>query len=286
MGTYPRWFFAALLGWILWVPAWAGTIDEETARIKDSYSQFFRDFPKSDPANLQTALIPRGSGFGQSARSPRLSGSYYNRVSRSAYAKNQVMRSLATLAQGLAQTAGSGQAFESSKTAAQQAAALAASSDSDFQNLGKLFAQESQQIAQNDRSGAENTASQIQDTPPPYVAPGYQPNQGENALVQAFNLAVGATLQALGGVLGGMAINKLLSALGIAGGQGLYNAASFTGQGLAGAAYNGTSAGAALNNGGAQVIETGAGAAQNQIYQIPSMQQPENASQGSALPGS
>lgn len=152
--------------------------------------------------------------------------------------------------------------------------------------MGQLFQQESQQIADNDRVGATNTASQIQNVPPPYVPPGYTPTQGESVIVQAFNLAVGTTLQALAGVLGGAAIGDLLKALGLGSGQGLYSAGYSTGAGLAGSAYNGTSAAPALNGGGSEAIGTGTGVVQNQIYQIPQMQQPKASNQGSALPGS
>ena len=152
--------------------------------------------------------------------------------------------------------------------------------------MGQLFQQESQQIANNDRVGAVNTAAQIQNVPTPYVPPGYQPTQTESGVVLAFNSAVGMILQTLVGVLGGTAISSLLRTLGLGFNPGLSGAGISAGSGLAGAAYNGQSASPALNNGGAQIIQTSAGSAQNQIYQIPQMQQPKPSNQGSALPGS
>jgi hypothetical protein len=263
----------------------AGTINEEMIRIRDSYSDFLKDFPKADPSQRPLGSIPKSAGFGQSKSSPKLSGDYYNQVSKSAYEKQQIMQTLSTLAQTLANTAGSAYAFESAKQAAAQGAALSASSDPQFQQMGQLFSQESQQIANNDRVGADNTAAQIQGVPAPYVAPGYQPTQGESIIVQAFNFAVGGILQSLGGVLGGTAISSLLKGLGI-GGYGGYGTGYSTGTGLVGAAYNGQSAVPVLNNGGAGAIQTGAGAVQNQVYQIPQMQQPVTAKQSCALPGS
>ena len=271
---------------ILAGPAFPGTINEETIHIRDSYNDFFRDFPKANSTDSLSAPLPRSGGFGASKSSPKISSSYYNQVSKSNYEKQQIMQSLSTLATSLANTAGSAYAFESSKTAATQAAALSGSSDTQFEQMGQLFQQESQQIADNDRVGATNTASQIQNVPAPYVPPGYTPTPGESVIVQAFNLAVGTTLQALAGVLGGAAIADLMKILGLGSSQGLYSAGYSTGAGLAGSAYNGTSASGALNGGGSQAIQTGAGSVQNQIYQIPQMQQPQGANQGTALPGS
>lgn len=265
--------------------ALAGTINEEMIHIRDSYTDFLKEFPKTELAHDATAPIPKSAGFGASKSSPKLSGSYYNQVAKSNYEKQQIMQTLSTLALTLANTAGSAYAFESSKQAASQASALSASSDPQFQQMGQLFNQESQQIANNDRVGANNTAAQIQSVPAPYVSPGYQPTQGESVIVQAFNLATGAVIQSMGGVLGGMAITSLLKGLGIAGGAG-YGVGSMAGSGLFGAAYNGQSAAPVLNNSGAAAIQTGAGAVQNQVYQIPQMQQPQGAKQSSALPGS
>ena len=275
----------------------AGTINEEVIHIRDSYSDFFKDFPRtgsgpgdSTQANSgpdTTTRIPKSAGFNNSKSSPKLSGDYYNQVAKSSYEKQQIMQTLSTLAMTLANTAGSAYAFESANQAAQQGTALSASSDPQFQKMGQLFTQESQQIANNDRVGADNTAAQIQSVPPPYVAPGYTPTQGESVIVQAFNLAVGGIFQTLGGVLGGQAITALLRGLGIsAGGNGLAGIGTMTGSGLVGSAYNGQSASPVLNSGGAGAIQTGAGAVQNQVYQIPQMQQPQTSKQGSALPGS
>lgn len=111
----------------LTAPIYAGSIDEETIHIRDSYSDFFRDFPKSGPSQLNMTSIPRSAGFGVSNLSPKINSSYYNQVAKSNYEKQQIMQSLSTLAVSLANSAGSAYAFESSKTAATQAAALSGS---------------------------------------------------------------------------------------------------------------------------------------------------------------
>jgi hypothetical protein len=266
-------------------PAFAGTIDEETIHIRDSYLDFFRDFPKTD-SGQQMAMIPRSTGFNGKGGGLKVNGAYYNNIAKDNYEKAQIMQSLSTLALGLANTAGSAYAFESSKTAATQGAALSASSDPQFQQMGQLFTQESTQIAQNDRVAADNTAAQIQSVPPPYVSPNYQPTQNEQVIVQAFVMAVGAVITAYTGVLGAMAYGALVNALGIGGSSGMSSAAYTLGSGLAGSAYKGTSAGVPLTNGGVQAINSGVGTAQAPVYQIPPLTQPQGASGGSALPGS
>ena len=263
----------------------AGTINEEMGHVRDSYSDFFRDFPKNPSQQYASNPYAKSGGFGKSG-SQKVNGAYYNQVAKSSYEKQQIMQSLSTLAMSLANTAGSAFAFESAKTATTQAAALTASSDPQFQQMGQLLNQEAQQIANNDRVGAVNTAQQIQAVPPPYVPPNYQPTEGESVIVQAFNAAIGLTIQALAGVLGGTAISAILKALGIGGNSGLAGAGYNTGAGVASAAYNGQNVGVAANNGGAQAINVGAGAVQNQIYQVPQMQQPKSSTQGNALPGS
>ena len=269
--------------------SYAGTISEEVIHIRDSYVDFFKEFPKQIAAgNAQDPIVPRSANFGASTSAPKLTKDYYNQVAKSNYEKQQIMQSLGTLALGLANTAGSAYAFDSSQKAAQQSSALLASSDSQFQQMGQLFQQESQQIAQNDRSGASNTAGQIQAVPQPYVSPNYQPTQGESVIVQAFNFAVGGIVQTLGGVLGGMAVGSLLKSLGIGGGigSGLASNGYSTGAGIANSAYNNQSVAPALSNGAVGVINTGAGGAQGVVNQVPQMVPPKSGTQGSALPGS
>jgi hypothetical protein len=277
------------MAFLVALPSFAGTISEEMNRIHQSYVDFFKDFPKGDPSHSGgSQSSQRQTNFHGSSTGPQVSGNYYNQVAKSNYEKQQIMQTLGTLASGLANSAGSAYAFDSSQKAAQQAAALSASTDPQFQQMGKLFQQESQQIAQNDRAGATNSANQIQAVPQPYVSPNYQPTQGESVIVQAFNFAVGGILSSLGGVLGGTAVAALLKTLGIGGGMGagLSSAGYQTGSGVVNSAYNGQSASPALNNGAVGTINTGAGGAQGAINQVPQMAPPKNGTQGSALPGS
>lgn len=280
---------AGFMVFLIATQSFAGTISEEMTHIRDSYVDFFKGFPKADSSSYnQSPVVPRSAGFGAGASAPKLSGNYYNNVAKSSYEKQQIMQSLGTLALGLANTAGSAYAFDSSQKASQQAAALLASSDPQFKQMGQLFQQESQQIAQNDRTGASNTAGQIQSVPQPYVSPNYQPTQGESVIVQAFNFAIGGIVQTLGGVLGGMAISSLLKSLGIGGGigSGLASNGMATGAGIANSAYNNQSLAPALSNGAVGAINTGAGGAQGVVNQVPQMVPPKSGNQGSALPNS
>lgn len=263
----------------------ATTNEEDLEKIKGSYSTFINTFPKKRAG--QTVAYSGGAG-GVKAKAMNLnkvSPEYYNQVAQSNYAKAQIMNSLGTLAQALANTAGSAYATQSATTARQQAAALSGSSDQQFQQMGQMFKQEANAIESNNRVLADNTASQIQDMPRPYVAPNYQPTQSDNFLVQAFNLAIGGIVTSMSGVLGGVAVSSLLQSLGI----NFSGGSSFgqnLGQGFAGAAYNNQNPAPAMNNATGGAVLNGGAQIQNQIYQVPSLQQPQGATNSGKLPGS
>ncbi|HEY5037821.1 MAG TPA: hypothetical protein VIJ93_01995 [bacterium] len=232
-------------------------------------------FPKISQGNL--VVIPRRySSIPQKNRT--FAANQYNQATKSNWVKAQVMQGLSTLSQQLANTAGTAFAPQSASQLQQTATQLKQSDDPQFQQIGTLYTQEAQALQTGNIQGADQAANQVAAVPQPYVAPGYQPTQQESALAQAFNQVIGALIAGLGGILGTFAVSQLLQALGIPNLSSLLGTGQATGTSLA----MGQNPGVAMNNAGANVVQTGGSVALQQLGSV-NVKQLQN--QGSANAG-
>ncbi len=223
--------------------------------LQDKFAQF-----KADP---QLGYVRYGS--------PAIAARYAGRSSRMNYnlnqfpegdsrnyVKGQIIQQMGTLAQALAQTAGTALAFDNANQLRQQATQLNASGDPQLQQIGSEMNQEATAVEQGDRSQAGQIANQISSTPMPYVSPSYTPGQQESVFAQALNTAVSGMAVAALGALSNVAAAKLLTSLGL-GSLGMGGVLSTGAMGLA----NGQSGGSVANNTGAAAAYNASGQATN-----------------------
>jgi hypothetical protein len=238
----------------------ADSPDAEMGNYQKYLADAFRDFPDKAPSNsvvLKNRVISDfQTGKISTKQSHHKDGNCFstanlNKAAQSDYTKAQFMKTISQLAMAWAQSAGSIQGLQSSNQAGQLATSLSASSDPQFQQMGGILQQESTSIGTGDRPTSENFAGQIQSINPPYVPPNYQPTQSESWLVQAFNTAASTVLTTLAGVLGMVAVQKLLSGMGIDPSSFVSGLGGSVGSGLGRSAVSGQSASPVLQ-GGAQ----------------------------------
>ncbi len=243
--------------------------------FRDWLMKQLSQFPKTSQANL-VVLPRRYASIPQKSRV--FTANQYNQAAKSDWVKAQVMQGLSTLSQQLANTAGTAFSTQSVSQLQQTATQLKQSEDPQFQQIGTLYTQEAQALQGGNIQGADQAANQVAAVPQPYVAPGYQPTQQESALAQAFNQVIGAVIAGLGGILGTIAVSQLLQALGIPNLSSLLGTGQATGTSLA----MGQNPGVAMNNAGANVVQTGGSAALQQLGSV-NVKQLQN--QGSANAG-
>ena len=231
--------------------------------FRDWFIKQLSRFPKAGQGQGNMALVPRG--YASIPRTNQVfTANQYNQASHSNWAKAGIMDGLSTLSQQLTKTAGTAFALDSSNQLQQYATQLKQSDDADFQKIGTLFGQEAQALQTGNIQAADQAANQVSAVPKPYIPPGYQPTQGESALVQAFNQVIGTLLAGLGGILGTFAISQLLQALGITNLNSLLGTGQMTGSSIA----LGQNPGKAFNNAGANVVQTGGDALVQQLGTI------------------
>jgi ABC-type cobalt transport system substrate-binding protein len=218
-------------------------------------------FPKSPSTRYPYAS---GNYVSVSRKSPCFSANQFNQARKSDWAKCQIMDGLSTLSQQLAKTAGTAFSQNSAGQLNQYATQLKQSDDPQFQQIGMLYTQEAQALQTGNIQGADQAANQVSAVPKPYVAPGYQPTQGESQLVSAFNSVIGTVIAGLGGILGTFAVSQILQALGIPNLASLLGTGQVAGTSLA----TGQNPSVVANNAGANVIYQGGSSAMQQLGTI------------------
>ena len=271
---------------LLAFPAWGSVSDDpKTEEALKANVVDFRDwlidqlsqFPKVDPAKSW------GNGYVSiSKKQACFTASQYNQAAKSDWVKSQVLQGLSVLSQQLANTAGTAFAGQSASQLQQYATQLQQSDDPQFQQVGTLYNQEAQALQSGDIQGADQTSVQVAAVPAPYVAPGYQPTSTEQSLAETFNQVVGTVIASLAGVLGAFAVAGVLKALGLPSLSSLLG----TGQTLGTSVATGTNAGTALTNAGNSTIQTGGGAALQQLgtVNVGQLQTQGSANAGGAPP--
>jgi hypothetical protein len=131
------------------------------------------------------------------------------------YVKGQIMQQIGSLAQGLAQSAGTALAFQDATQLRQQATQLNASNDPQLQQMASQLNQEATAIESGNRDQATQIASQIASTPQPYVSPGYTPGPQESAFLQTIEAVLSGIAMSSIGILDSALASQLLSSLGI-----------------------------------------------------------------------
>lgn len=259
----------------LTVLVFADSADDDMKDEQQNFEDFVKQFPDKPVSGNSTGNnVFAGGNFGSSGRkAPKsvkndlYSTEYYNQASQSNWAKAQVMQSLATFAQSLAQTTGSSLAPQGAGQAQQVGQALSASSDPQFQQMGAGLQSESSQMMNGNAPGAEQSAQAISEIPPPVVPPSYTPTPQESALVEGLNTAIGFVLQAFFSVLGASLFAGILSALHLSG-PGANNIASAAGSNAAAAGTGvvmGQNSGQVLSTSGGNMLSTSGAAVGNSI---------------------
>ncbi len=229
--------------------------------FRDWFMKHLSQFPKAD--SHSTGMMPRNYAS-VPKKNPTFTANQYNQASKSDWVKCQIMNGLSTLSQQLSSTAGTAFAPNSANQLQQNAVQLQQSNDPQFQQIGALFSQQAQALKSGNIQASDQIANQVSAIPQPNVPPGYQPTQGESAIVQAFNQVIGTVLAGLGGALGSLAVAQLLQALGITNLGSLLGTGQSTGSAIA----LGQNPGGALNTGGANVVQTGGGALMQQLGNV------------------
>lgn len=222
--------------------------------LQDKFSQF-----KNDPSTAYT----RAGSPAYAAQYPMTNGKINYNLSQFPagdsrnYVKGQIEEKVSSLAQALAQTAGTALAFQNATQLRQQASELNASGDPDLQKMGTELNQEASAIEQGNQAQATQYANQISSTPMPYVSPNYTPGPQEDAFVNALKSVIGGIAMASIGLLTGNLANQLLSSLGL--GNGFGGVASSGAQGL----VSGQNPSNVASNTGAAAAYTGGSQLQN-----------------------
>ncbi len=181
--------------------------------LQDKFSQF-----KNDPQVGYVRYNSPAVVASYQAASPAKSSYNVNQFpagdSRN-YVKGQIMQQVGTLAQALAQSAGTALAFQDATQLRQQATQLNASNDPQLQTMASQLNQEADAIDSGNRDQATQIASQIASTPQPYVSPGYTPGPQESAFLQAISSVLTGIAMSTVGILDSALANQLLSGLGI-----------------------------------------------------------------------
>lgn len=199
-----------------------------------------------------------------SRRNTCFTANQFNQARKSDWVKSQIMDGLSTLSQQLASTAGTAFAQNSAGQLNQYSTQLKQSDDPQFQQIGVLYTREAQALQTGNIQAADQAANQVSVVPKPYVAPGYQPTQGESQLVTAFNSVIGTVIASLGGILGTFAVSQILQSLGIPNLSSLLGTGQVAGTSLA----TGQNPSVVGNNAGANVIYQGGNSAMQQLGSV------------------
>jgi hypothetical protein len=242
----------------------AKTAEALKANVIDFRDWFMKELSQFPKAGSSTGmLVGRRLSFNPK-RNQCFTANQYNQAAKSDWVKCQIMQGLSLLSTQLANTAGTAFAPQSVSQLQQYSTQLQQSDDPQFQQVGSLYGQEAQAMQTGDIQGADLEANQVSAIPAPMVAPGYQPSQGEDAMVEAFNQVIGTVLASLGGVLGTLVVSQLLQALGITSLGSLLGTGAATGSSIA----SGQNPGVAANNAGANVVQASGGAVLQQLGTI------------------
>lgn len=195
---------------------------DDSAKDFSAYKKYlmdnFRDFPTSGPGYEESRSLAGSRNSGSLGKNPYMKMYDYPEGDSRNFVKKTIMQDVGTLAQGLAQTAGSALAFQNALTLQQQASQLKATGDPQLQQQAQLLNQEAQQLQTGDTAGAVSTANQVSQVQQPYVSPSYVPTPQQSAFLSGLGSIFGGILDASIAVIGTVLTGNLLKSLGLAGG--------------------------------------------------------------------
>ncbi len=237
---------------------------DDLVAYRNYISEYFKKYETNNnlPSFGQYAYAP------VKYRAPQSKGSYnklnqFPKGDSQNYVKSQMIQQIGTLAQALAQTAGTAMAFDSANQLNNQAAQFKATGDPTLTTIAGQLATEATAVQNGDQAGAQSAANQISATPLPYVSPNYTPGPQESQFVQALQNVIGMIITSVTGVLGVALVSKFLAALGLGGGSG-GALGSILGGGAA-AVVQGQPPAQAANNTGASAAYSAGGIASSSV---------------------
>ncbi len=251
---------------------------------KNYMMDHYRSLENGDPSTANPAAFGRSGGFKGVSKKSNYSKIYdYKAGDSRNYMKDQIIQKVGTLAQALADTAGSAFAFDSSSQLRSQASQLSATGDPNFQQVASVLNQEATAVDQGDRAQAQSLAGQIAPMATLPVSANYQPTQQQNQFLAALGTAFTTVVTSLTSIIGAGLVGQLVSAL-----LGSSSYTGVLGSGMTGLLNSQPPSNVASNTGVGVVNVAGGQAANslNQSMNVGSSLQPvpQGANNGQALP--
>jgi len=147
----------------------------------------------------------------------KLTDDYYNKTSISDYTKAKTMDMLGQLAITSAFAIGTADQNKQTALISEQAEALSASKDPEYQAIGNKYTQLAAALKSGNEIEAQSIAASIQEytnNNAPGIDPGYKPSKEENSLLAGLGSVLSGSLGRIGSMLTSFGLTKLLTMLG------------------------------------------------------------------------
>lgn len=147
----------------------------------------------------------------------KLDGNYYKKTAADDYTKAQVMSMIGSLAETAAYSIGTAGQAQQAALLSQQAAAMAASGDPNYQALAAQLNQLAAAVSSGNDIQAQTLAQGIQaysNANAPAIDSSYKPTPQENSLLAGLGSVLANSLGTIGSMLSSFALSKLLTLIG------------------------------------------------------------------------
>lgn len=187
---------------------------KDLGAYKSYMMDHYRSLENGDPSTSNPAAFNRSGGFkGVSGKSNYSKIYDYKSGDSRNYMKDQIIQKVGTLAQALADTAGTAFAFDSSNQLRSQASQLSATGDPYFKQVASILNQEATAVDQGDRAQAQSLAGQIAPMATLPVSSSYQPTAQQNQFLAALGNAFSTVVASLTSIIGASLVGQFVTAL-------------------------------------------------------------------------